>query len=686
MFWSCLQCHEAVSVPTQPYPHRVITVLLRLVTNSFYRKSQIALEYAYRFRQQHRQVFWVHAADKFTFDQAYQSIAENLKIPGLDNPEVDTRQLVHEWLTDEDHGPWLMILDNADDTELFFLDRVFDPPPEQNKSPSVLASYIPRNSKGSILVTTRNSILGKDLADGNTPLKIEQLSPPDAGQLLKSKTPDDRWDGADACKLVEALGCLPLAITQSAAYMSNNNLSLNEYLAKMEDHELKQEEYLSAELHDPAFNEGALDSGDPSFDIQSLPGLTVGSTVGSVSSVHEQVLEAAEEFASLLLDDEKLNQLFTIAIKRIGASRFRRDITKLLKGFANGLRKEASSDLEHGAVELVGTRVHYIVSLLRWEQVPNEENFVISKGMDGLSTQDPQKQQRVEEILQAQSFIPHAFSTMSSNDSLNTNLPHGIGDKYTCLWPGCASRNPTFKRQYELDRHQKSHHMSARLYYCHVTGCERGVGGTGFRRADKYSEHVRAKHAGESGKVLQAQSFIPQSSFTKRNSLLTQQVTSLEEVLHHDDMDAVKSEAVEAQLPEITNLAPVKPFIVNSTAFVKLREDVWLLVFPLPTEPLSQPHAKLSPPLDDSMSMLHMDDTGAIEPEIRRKESSAAPDAVTMASDWLPGRLFLRQALLTIWCSAISLAVAILYEKPLRTGFERVRWTCVSSLYPKICH
>jgi len=155
---------------------------------------------------------------------------------------------VHKWLNDEDHGHWLLILDNADDTEMFFPKLVLDSPPNENKPTRGLASYLPRSSRGSILITTRNKILGKDLANGNMSIGIEHFTPGDAEILLRSKVPQDRWDETDASKLVEALGCLPLALTQSAAYVSNYNVFLKEYLAEVENDDLNLRDYLSEDL------------------------------------------------------------------------------------------------------------------------------------------------------------------------------------------------------------------------------------------------------------------------------------------------------------------------------------------------------------------------------------------------------------------------------------------------------
>jgi len=219
-------------------------------TNVSYRKSQIAIEYAHRFKDQHSQVFWVHAANNARFDQAYQEIAKKLRLPGWENPEIDTRRLVYEWLSDEDHGRWLMILDNADDTEMYLPAAASDTPSDGSKAISGFASYIPRSSKGSVLITTRNRNLGKDLANVDTPIEIPPFEPQEADVLLKSKLPDDGWNAADAGTLLETLGYIPLAITQAAAFVGHYDMSLEDYLAAINKNDSNLKNYLSEELED----------------------------------------------------------------------------------------------------------------------------------------------------------------------------------------------------------------------------------------------------------------------------------------------------------------------------------------------------------------------------------------------------------------------------------------------------
>ena len=93
------------------------------------RKSQIAIEYCYRFQEKNARscVLWVHASTSARFHEAYETIARKLSLPGLENPNADILQLVHDWLSDERHYSWLMILDNIDDMETIFTALVETP-------------------------------------------------------------------------------------------------------------------------------------------------------------------------------------------------------------------------------------------------------------------------------------------------------------------------------------------------------------------------------------------------------------------------------------------------------------------------------------------------------------------------------------------------------------------------------
>ena len=221
------------------------------------RKSQIAIEYAYRFQQSHPQshVFWVYAASYTTFLQAYHDIARSLKLPGCDEPGTRPCEAVSKWLTEEDHS-WLMILDNADDAKLFF------PSVGSNSLPATvmqtqrpLSNYLPGilNSQKSLLVTTRSKNVGQDLAHGKLCAEVPPLSSKEAVKLLQLKVKGavGSFDKHNAERLLDVLGCSPLAITQAAAFMVRNQMTIQCYLEDLERDKQNLADYLSEELQDP---------------------------------------------------------------------------------------------------------------------------------------------------------------------------------------------------------------------------------------------------------------------------------------------------------------------------------------------------------------------------------------------------------------------------------------------------
>src|SRR2546423_15657904 len=94
--------------------------MLTLVSMS--RKSQIAIEYCYRFRKSHPQssIMWIHASTVERIDQAYKEIAKKAQLSGWDNPKTDKLTLVANWLSQDESGHWLIDLVNADDADEFF--------------------------------------------------------------------------------------------------------------------------------------------------------------------------------------------------------------------------------------------------------------------------------------------------------------------------------------------------------------------------------------------------------------------------------------------------------------------------------------------------------------------------------------------------------------------------------------
>ena len=217
-----------------------------------YSKSQIAIEYCYVFKEMRpdAQVFWIHCSNRERLEQAYRDISRRLSLPGWDNPDVDTLQLVFEWFNEEHNGYWLLIIDNADDASSFFIDhsQIIH---EESRSPKHLSLYLPHSSKGLMLITTRDKRVGERLANREKAIVLKPMIPLEATALLRSKVSEEAWSDAEANELVKELAFLPLAITQAAAFISENNDTISDYLDILRDEGESVKELLSENQEDP---------------------------------------------------------------------------------------------------------------------------------------------------------------------------------------------------------------------------------------------------------------------------------------------------------------------------------------------------------------------------------------------------------------------------------------------------
>ena len=194
-------------------------------------KSRIAIQYCHRFRQQHPEIhiFWVFGGSKFRFKADYQRLAIAFDLDVPEDDEIDTLRRVCDWLTDHKNGPWLMVLDSADDDGLW----LGSPARGASARGSLpLIDYLPRCDHGGIIVTTRDSQLGHRLTESKqNPIQVLRFERDDARVLLTAKLSEDKdLSREDADELTGALEYLPLTITQAAAYLRQIDISASEYL------------------------------------------------------------------------------------------------------------------------------------------------------------------------------------------------------------------------------------------------------------------------------------------------------------------------------------------------------------------------------------------------------------------------------------------------------------------------
>lgn len=171
-------------------------------------KTQLALEYAYRYGVKYKSVIWfISAVNERTVLNGFIDFCNKngIKLPE-GYAESDVQRLVKQWL--EQNGSWLFILDDL----------------EQNE---VVMPYLPANPSGHFLITTKtpNSELG-------TVINIGELSEDESIEVLKQYLLNVKTD--ELITLAKKLEYLPLALERAASYILATGLSITEYLHRFD--------------------------------------------------------------------------------------------------------------------------------------------------------------------------------------------------------------------------------------------------------------------------------------------------------------------------------------------------------------------------------------------------------------------------------------------------------------------
>ena len=176
-------------------------------------KTQTAIEYAYRYRNDYDWVFWVKADTNLNLATDFSRIASAIGLPlPVGQPLDETAQTVKRWLETNDR--WLLIFDNAD-------------------TPEWLKPYRPNNPNGRILITSRAQHF--DNLGLAQPLEVKKLNNQEAVEFLYKRTERlqaQSGEVAAAETLAEELGYLPLALEQAGAYLLQKQASFSAYLAR----------------------------------------------------------------------------------------------------------------------------------------------------------------------------------------------------------------------------------------------------------------------------------------------------------------------------------------------------------------------------------------------------------------------------------------------------------------------
>lgn len=158
-------------------------------------------------------MLWLHASNAARFEQSVRDVADQLKLYGRKDPKADLLRLLRNFLRDESKGRGLVVLDNADDAAF-----LLEPPARPDGAPAAprWIDYIPPSEHGSVIVTTRSKKEALRFVYESEMVEVLPPSVAEATTLLEKKLGQAEKENE---RLVQALGCRPLAITQAASYM-----------------------------------------------------------------------------------------------------------------------------------------------------------------------------------------------------------------------------------------------------------------------------------------------------------------------------------------------------------------------------------------------------------------------------------------------------------------------------------
>ena len=169
-------------------------------------KTQLALEYAHRFMADYDLVWWVPSERAEETSGALADLARKMGLKVGDNV-AEAAEAALEELRRDTTPHWLLIFDNADD-------------------PKQLEPYLPTGS-GHVLITSRNQAW----THSAEPLEVDVFTRDESVGHLLRHVPE--LDVADAKRVADALGHLPLAVEQASAWLEQTGMPARVYVEQL---------------------------------------------------------------------------------------------------------------------------------------------------------------------------------------------------------------------------------------------------------------------------------------------------------------------------------------------------------------------------------------------------------------------------------------------------------------------
>ncbi|WP_158848919.1 FxSxx-COOH system tetratricopeptide repeat protein [Saccharothrix deserti] len=171
-------------------------------------KSQTVVEYIHRHASEYEVVWWIPAEQPAQIKSSFVELAKKIGVAAAGSAETAVPAVLEALRRGEPYQRWILVFDNAD-------------------RPQDVRQYFPAG-RGHIVVTSRNSEWGGFAR----PVAVDLFTREESIELLHRRGGD--LDDAEADALAEALGDLPLAVEQAAAWRAQTGMQVSEYLQLLE--------------------------------------------------------------------------------------------------------------------------------------------------------------------------------------------------------------------------------------------------------------------------------------------------------------------------------------------------------------------------------------------------------------------------------------------------------------------
>ncbi|MEU2425269.1 FxSxx-COOH system tetratricopeptide repeat protein [Streptomyces sp. NPDC007851] len=172
-------------------------------------KTQLAAEYVYRFGSEYDVVWWVNAESRVSFRRLLAELAPKLGLSTGDEYGERLRAVRDSLRRGTPFSRWLLILDGADEP-----DQIWDLVP---------------TGPGHVVITSRNP----EWAEHNSRLlEVHVYDREESVAFIRRRAP--RLTEEEADRLAEALEDLPLLLDQTAGWLNDSDLTVEDYIALLE--------------------------------------------------------------------------------------------------------------------------------------------------------------------------------------------------------------------------------------------------------------------------------------------------------------------------------------------------------------------------------------------------------------------------------------------------------------------